>query len=156
MITLVIYDANTASEETTRWRECWDRNRPPWPKSVTKYVDEILQRPGAPEQHEVRNNNLKNQQIVSNIIWYAHIQRNSDIIVQRDNIFFETGDNRLEDCLCFGLLISRHCFILVTWLSPQTPPTSALLLSGRRQNSKEGTRDLTARKKSLILTQAVN
>jgi hypothetical protein len=61
-------------------------------------------------------------------------------------IFFETGDNRLEDCLCFGLLISRHCFILVTWLSSQTPPTSALLLSSRRQNSKEGTRDLTARK----------
>jgi hypothetical protein len=30
----------TTTEETSRWRECWDRNRPPWPKFVTEYDDD--------------------------------------------------------------------------------------------------------------------
>jgi hypothetical protein len=30
----------TTTEETTRWRECWDRNRPPRPQFVTDYEDD--------------------------------------------------------------------------------------------------------------------
>jgi hypothetical protein len=30
------------TEETTRWHECWDWMRPPWPKSMIEYDDENI------------------------------------------------------------------------------------------------------------------